>query len=554
MQNTCRARENADTGKTICKEFTNKNANTKANRTLWETEWQLKGFLFAFADSTAPLKACLKTGRFIDSFYLIHTLGAKKDTFLTKAGDLNNLVEAELRNYQNQGYPFVFCKIVPFYEGKNTIIFELKTEPENYYLLDSVLTDRMQLNPALFYRAARVKTKQPYNESALQLLIARLGVLEGFKPLGTKPILSIYNQKLIAQLPILKTARDQFSGLLGLATNADGRVLLTGEVAGRFYNLFRSGTYSNFEWRSFKARSQEMHIDMGLPYLFGLPFVSQFAFGIEKYDTLYSILRAGIRFRFPISSQSAFVLGYDRINRTRIFADENWVRAFHQLPDNPSSVSQSFHLGFESHTVYPGDLPHAGYFISINANAGIREYVEDARIAGIYWPNKAGIRENVFDSLKRTGKFKSPQIRYEYNLAQYIPVFDFLVLKLGAQGFQYIAPVVYFNELNRIGGIKSIRGFNEQSIFASTMHSASAELRVMLGNSGYFGPFYNVGYYENKSRLAQQGHDVLQGIGIASGIRTAAGILQIIWALGSSSQQPFAFNNSKFHFGISSSF
>jgi hypothetical protein len=51
-----------------------------------------------------------------------------------------------------------------------------------------------------------------------------------------------------------------------------------------------------------------------------------------------------------------------------------------------------------------------------------------------------------------------------------------------------------------------------------------------------------------------QGSDFLQGIGITSAIKTGAGILQIVWALGKNSEQSYVLNNSKFHFGISNSF
>lgn len=113
---------------------------------------------------------------------------------------------------------------------------------------------------------------------------------------------------------------------------------------------------------------------------------------------------------------------------------------------------------------------------------------------------------------------------------------------------------MYFNELFRIGGINDIKGFNEQSIFANEYYIGMAELRLMTGNTGYFGAFINAARTINVSRLGGPALDHPLGFGFSAALKTKAGILNIVWALGRSKSQPFSLNNSKFHFSISSDF
>ena len=543
-----------DTGSVWCKEFVKTSENTLQERHHLELFWQKRGYLFAKADSVTPLKICIQLGRKMERFWLLLPLMANTDTFLTDANGCLSYMDNVLKQHENTGYPFAKTVWVPVCETSTDIWLRLETVLGPYYKLDSLIPGNLTFKNRLYKRAARVVLGQPYNEAALQLLLVRLSAMEGILPSGVGIDLTIVNGRLLAQLPVYKGVKNQFAGLLGLATSAVGKTQITGEVSGRFYNLFGQGADGNIEWRSFKARSQELKMGVGLPYILGTPFITALHLGFEKYDTIYTIFSPSVQFRFPLNAKSIFFVGIDQTNRTRIFADENIVRNFHQLPDNPSSRNSLVQLGFESRTIYPGTLPRKGYSIQIGGKAGYRTYVEDARIAAITWTASAGQTENVFDSLKRVGKFKTPQFRIEYNLSAFVPLSKLLVFKFAAQGFEFRTPVVYFNELTRFGGLKNVRGFNEQSIFANQMHSATLEIHAMAGDAGFFGPFYNFAWYNNQSNTGNSGDGILQGVGIVSGIKTAAGILQIIWAVGKTNTQPLALNNSKFHFGISNSF
>ena len=58
-------------------------------------------------------------------------------------------------------------------------------------------------------------------------------------------------------------------------------------------------------------------------------------------------------------------------------------------------------------------------------------------------------------------------------------------IKAGVSIEQIVAPVIYFNEVMREGGINSLKGFNEQSIYATNFNMLDLEYRYLLGPNSY---------------------------------------------------------------------
>ena len=108
--------------------------------------------------------------------------------------------------------------------------------------------------------------------------------------------------------------------------------------------------------------------------------------------------------------------------------------------------------------------------------------------------------------------------------------------------------LLYTNELLRIGGQQVMRGFDEQSIFASWYQVATAELRYLLGTNSYTYLFGDFSYTENSSE-ALNPQIWRYGFGVGVALETKVGIFGLSYALGSSFDSPLLFRNGKIHFG-----
>ncbi|MEX1188736.1 MAG: BamA/TamA family outer membrane protein, partial [Bacteroidia bacterium] len=112
---------------------------------------------------------------------------------------------------------------------------------------------------------------------------------------------------------------------------------------------------------------------------------------------------------------------------------------------------------------------------------------------------------------------------------------------------------IFENELYRIGGNNTLRGFDEESIFASAYSIINLEYRYLLEENSFLFLFANGAYYEN-SAVNRDVVDRPYGLGAGMSFETKAGIFSISYALGSQFGSPLETRTAKVHFGITNLF
>jgi hemolysin activation/secretion protein len=111
----------------------------------------------------------------------------------------------------------------------------------------------------------------------------------------------------------------------------------------------------------------------------------------------------------------------------------------------------------------------------------------------------------------------------------------------------YAAPELYQNEVFRFGGLNSLRGFNEESLYATSKCVISIEYRYLLDkNSAIFG-FVDQGFYENRAVKYMHDHPIGFGAGILFG--TKLGSFTMCYALGKQFDNPILMRDARIHFG-----
>ncbi|HAO03503.1 MAG TPA: hypothetical protein DCQ15_02145 [Chitinophagaceae bacterium] len=114
---------------------------------------------------------------------------------------------------------------------------------------------------------------------------------------------------------------------------------------------------------------------------------------------------------------------------------------------------------------------------------------------------------------------------------------------------RYSSPSLFRNELFLLGGYKLMRGFNEESIYASWYNVFTAEYRYLTGLNSYLYIFADQGFVKNKYQL-QNNNTRFTGVGLGMSYETKAGLLNVSFAIGNRSDQKFNLRSaSKIHFG-----
>ncbi|HSN47330.1 MAG TPA: hypothetical protein VLR29_01085, partial [Flavobacterium sp.] len=107
------------------------------------------------------------------------------------------------------------------------------------------------------------------------------------------------------------------------------------------------------------------------------------------------------------------------------------------------------------------------------------------------------------------------------------------------------------NELYRFGGIRSIRGFAENSLQANFITALISEYRHILSRELFLHSVLDYGYYQDNSTNTQGN---LLGFGFGMGLQTKNGLLQLIVANGVTENQEIKFSATNINVSLTVKF
>ena len=124
------------------------------------------------------------------------------------------------------------------------------------------------------------------------------------------------------------------------------------------------------------------------------------------------------------------------------------------------------------------------------------------------------------------------------------------VIYLGNQSAYVQNDQILINELYRIGGLKTLRGFNEETIFVSLYAINTFEYRFILEKNSNLNIFLDYAYTERDVYNTDKEIDRPFGFGVGGTFETGAGIFSISYAVGSRQGNPIDLKGAKIHFGF----
>ena len=105
---------------------------------------------------------------------------------------------------------------------------------------------------------------------------------------------------------------------------------------------------------------------------------------------------------------------------------------------------------------------------------------------------------------------------------------------LRINGSSLVSDSYFENELSRFGGINSVRGFNENSILATSYAFMNTEYRFLLSPTIYIHSIIDIAAFENKITNTKE---KLFAYGFGFGILSKAGLLKLNFANGKTNSQ-----------------
>jgi outer membrane protein assembly factor BamA len=509
------------------------------------------GYLAASFDSISFDSLSCKAFLFLGGRYEWASLDAGNvdEEFLNKTGfrsklynhqpirydQVRQLEERILANAEDEGYPFAAVRLDSITITDGSIAARLHLDKNDLIHIDSIeIKGKANINPVYIYNYISIKPGSVYNESLIKQISSRIRELAFLRE--SQPARVLFSKTSTRlQLFLEDKKASQFDGIVGvLPSQTDpGAVNITGEAHLKLQNSLSGGEVIELNWRKLIGNTQDFTAHGLYPFILSSPFGLEGDLYIYKQDTTYLevketlglqyLLLGGNYLKIFIAKDSYSLLSTVGLDSTTV------------LPQYADVSTTSYGLGLKKEHLDYHFNPRRGYSFEITGSVGTRQITQNPKV------NPA-----AYDSVK----LNTTQYQASLVFDNYFPIASRSVIDVGTQSAYEYSPSLFTDELYRIGGLKSLRGFDEQSILASAYSIWKIEYRYLTEQNSNLFAFVNGAWYEDRSNDIHTPPDWPFGFGVGMSFETKLGIFSVSYALGESKYAPLDFRDAKIHFGI----
>lgn len=424
------------------------------------------------------------------------------------------------------GYPFaeIHVENIEIHEKKAWI--DLIADYGPYIVFDTLeMLTEVTTRTSFLSTVLDMRPGKPYDESSFQNINRRIRQFE-FLDLQRPPDIAFSGGKAKVYLDLHERRTNQFDGILGVLPNANSRnnSLITGYIDLNLKNLFRSGKQLGISWQRFNEESQSLDLRYRHPYMFGTHLDLNGQLKILKQDSTF--VNRLIRIQIDKTYADLLFLGFDYRNESSTTLGEAKGASL-------TSYSTNWY-GFGLSSIKQGPISTIGRDIRLNGK--------------LHMGARTLNNTDSVDADKRSNSLRS-----ELMVAGQIPI--------QKKGALYSRQSLYYmrnnnllvNELERVGGLLSLRGFNENQFFVSTYWISQVDYRYYFESSSYLNVFFDMGWLKSDADSAEFTYWT-KSFGAGMNLATRNGIFKFIFAGGFHGGQPLDVQNIKIHFGYATVF
>lgn len=463
----------------------------------------------------------------------LNKAGYKADLYSEKKFDAIQFARFRkklLAAYENEGYPFASISLDSIIQEGSTLKATLNVRKNKLITIDSIrIRGNSKVSETYILNYTGIKPGDIYNESTVRKIDGRLKEISFINL--TRPTEIIFTPKYTKIVIYAeKKKANQFDGLLGFLPDQNGNLLITGQAHINLLNALNNGDIIEVNWKKLQPLTQDFFARLNYPFLFRTPVGTEGQLHIYKRDTTYLDVRRYASLQYFMKRGNTFKVFVQ--NKTTNLLSVRGLEFATSLPEFADVTNNLYGAGFRSMELDYRFNPRRGYNIAVEGGAGKRSVKQNQKI------NPEAYKNVVM---------RSTNYQATVSAEFFIPLLKRSTIRLAGSGARIQSQAYFTNELFRIGGLRSLRGFDEESIFASTYGIISAEYRLLIDRNSYVQLFYDQGMYEN---LAKNISDTPFGFGAGISFETKAGIFSLSYALGKQFDNPLYLRAAKVHFGI----
>ena len=461
--------------------------------------------------------------------------------------EVDLLKERLLTYYENEGFPFAAVYLDSIAINDDKISAALMVNQGLVYRIDSISNyGKLKLNTKFLQQYLNIINGSVYKREKLKEVDKRMLELpyaqtehpSSLNMLGSGSILNLYvNNKKSSEV----------SAILGFLPDANntGKLQVTGDINLDLKNVFGAGESLLLKYQALQPKSPRLNLGYEKPYFLKSPFGLGFLFELFKKDSSFLQVNAqlGLQLNLTNKQSGKILVQWQTANLLQGGIDTNAIKFNKKLPLNIDVKSVNVGIAYEFRNTNYRFNPLTGSDVTVTALTGIKNIKKNNDILSL---KTTGFN---YDKLYDSVKLQSYQLRLKIAAAHYFKTSKSSTFKTAVNIGLYSSPTVFRNEVFQIGGYRLLRGFNEESIYATRYAVVTAEYRSILSLNSYLFGFIDIGATKAKfQNINAQNLFIGTGLGIA--YETKAGLLNLSLAVGKRNDVPFNIRQaSKIHFG-----
>ena len=477
-----------------------------------------RGFFTARIDSISKtnkeLIAYLDLGKKINEIIIVtkkdNTNGiidSGIDSIKIKTREFSDFTNQLLEQIDRKGNSFSEITYINPILKNDTLFLEMKISNSSSRKIDKVITRGYEDFPKKFITKYFLIDKNTvFSKQKLNQVSALSNKLDFIKEKKAPEVL-FKKDSTHLYLFLDKIGTSSFDGLVNFSSKENGKgLLLNGNLDLKLNNTFNTGEKFEIIWNKVSDEKTDFKINSYVPYILNSKFSTTLEFYLYRQDSTFINTNFELKTDYSINQKSHASILYSSEKSNYLL----------NISNNDLASYSNYFIGL-------------GYELKKSSTSNLYKY-------------KNGLNLNLTIGKRKTDTESINQLKFHFSAFANVQINNRGYLNIKNESGLLTSKNYLLNELFRIGGANSIRGYNEQSIFTNGYSYSNIEFRYSLDTSSYLYSITDLGVYkENTTNKIKK----LLGIGAGYQFRINNNLVNLGYVISTNSSTNAKLNSSR---------
>lgn len=446
----------------------------------------------------------------------IISLEKYKDTLFLPYTETESFLNNTLKKLEQNGFAFAKLKLTNIKRKNSYLYADLQFDSGQQRKLNEIVVKFNDNNKKNSFPKGHLKQlNRKYKNNTFNQDVVRK-IQNDFEKIGfvnqTKaPEILFTKDTTKVYVYLEKRKANTFDGFIGFANNDKDKLTFNGYLDLSLENTIKAGEQFSLFWKSDGNNQKTFRASIDLPYIFKTPIGLKAHINIFKQDSIFQ------------NTKTAIDLGYFIDYKTRIYIGYQATESSDIQNTNNSTISDYTNSFLTTNLEYT-KVDYKNVTFPEKTNIFIQMGIGNRETTGIVETTSLN---------KQTYIYINAMHNFYWNAKNCI--------NINFQNYLLKSDSYIINELYRFGGVKSIRGFEENSLQTNFMAALITEYRYIVSPDIYIHSILDYGYYED---ITSNYKANLFGFGLGMGLRTKNGILKLNFSNGRNDNEKIKFENT----------